>query len=773
MSLFSNITIRLSLFFTSVLMAMSGCNVAKHLPEGAVLVTKNKVELTGTNAQTDASTVRYRMETVVKQKPNQRILFIFPFRLWLNQTFRNACSTCGIRKWIRDKAGEPPVLYDASLTQKSIRDMKKVMASYGYYNPEVRIDSIVKKRRISVSYHVSAGPELIVDSLAFDTSDSLLLPKLRALMPISLLKKGNPLSSQTLIEERSRVVMSLKEQGYFAFGPNFINFEADTFHGLGTKVQVYLNVQPPNDSSHHRIYRLDSIFLHPNYNPSDYAQGFDTIGFNGYFFINKKGERPFVRPKALLSQLSLYPKDLYSPEKFKQTNNTLRDLSAYRNASVRYRPNSDSTLRTEVYLIPAKRMAFGFELEGNTIGSFPGVAGNVNYRHNNLFRGGETFVFTGETGVQVNLSAASGSNNQNNLINTLDINIDASIYFPRYIGLRFMQRRLRMENAKTRVYLRYNRLVRFDAFEYNSYNAGFGYDWSTSDRDRHSFAPVNISLLQPNVLGSFADVVNSSQILKNTFRPYIIFSFFNYTWNHTGPVDKKGGSLNWKLHAETAGSMINLVDRLFVSDTLRFFKAKTDYSQYVQADLDLRYNKPIGAKSSFAARFFGGVGVPFSNSSVLPYTKQYFGGGTNGIRAWRARTLGPGSYNNPSEEGNTNLVIDRVGDIRLEMNAEYRFPIYTYFNMEGALFVDAGNIWTLYDDPQRPNSQFQANRFFNEIAMGVGFGLRFNFSFFILRIDAATQIRAPYQKWRNRTSYWVEGNWWDNTNLNIAVGYPF
>jgi outer membrane protein assembly factor BamA len=318
--------------------------------------------------------------------------------------------------------------------------------------------------------------------------------------------------------------------------------------------------------------------------------------------------------------------------------------------------------------------------------------------------------------------------------------------------------------------LKYNYLQRISQFTYPSFNANISYDW-TKNQFQHNFNILNASLLLPNPDTAYQNnVLNRSQLLQNAFKPYVIFGLFGgYTWVYNG-IDSKTRPGWWiRLHGEAAGNMVNVLDRIFSpGDTLKFFNGKVNYSQYIEADGEARYFLPIGKKSSFNSRFYGGIGVPYGNSNALPYVRQFYSGGTNSIRAWRVRELGPGSYR-PVIDPNVRL--DLTGDMRLEANAEIRFPLIYY--LEGALFVDAGNIWTLRKDPGGPGKEFDITRFWDEIAVGAGAGLRLNFSYFIIRFDLAAKIHSPYtlpiwgdSKWRNEFIL-------SNLTYNLAVGYPF
>jgi outer membrane protein assembly factor BamA len=745
------------------------------------------------------SDVSYRLSTVIRQKPNEKILGI-RLRTWIYNSVQARCDRKGLdcrkskwRKFWLETVGEAPSVYDTLANKRTVESMSNLMEQLAYFDAKVssqadtqlkRFGLFKRKKRTKVFYTVTPGKQLHIDSISVESPDSLLMVEVKSIEANTLLKTGNPLEASVLGAERSRITKHLKDKGYFYFVPNYILYDLDTFNRAGT--DLYLNILPFKDSVWHTPYCVDSVFVFPNFDPGtpENRFSFDTVQVDGFYFLTPKNKKPSVRRKAISQEFTFGSGDLYSFSAFRTSTVALRDLSAFKGANIEYRRSSTDKdlLNSYVRLNPAKKMALGANLESNTDSKANlGFAANGSFRHNNLFGGSETLIFTVEGGLALNLNRTATNGVQQPLINSTDINANLSLYFPRYFGIMKFKKWLKMNNPKTKLSFVYNRFDRVSAVKYDSYNAIFGYDWSQDATKRHLLNVASFSLLQPTVDPAFDSLyLQNNPILRNTYQPYVIFSFLQYNLNYSKNYGDRGRNLNYKFRFEMAGNAINLLDQIPGIDMQFFAKTDnngevtsyTDYSQFILADFDLRYNLPVAAKTKFVTRAFVGAGIPFGNSKSLPYVKRFFGGGTNGIRAWRVRELGPGGQVPPDSIAR----IDQTGDVRLELNAELRFPVFSY--LEGAVFVDMGNIWNIRSNVASIETLLLPENFLKQIAIGAGFGLRLNFSYFVLRLDLGIQVRTPYPNplWNNK--YWIQNlksNNFDRLPLtwNLAVGYPF
>jgi outer membrane protein insertion porin family len=758
-----------------VLATATGCNNRKYLREGEHLVVRNTVHFDST-AGKEATALKYNLSNLVLQKPNEKLFRLFRTRLWFHNRFdtpcrkqeRNPKKQCRFKYWLRDKIGQPPVLYDTVQTQKTVESMRNFLHGRGFFDAQIAPSVSFQGKYAQVHYTVLPGRRLLIDSLTVSSPDTALLAYVaQHLRPEEKLVRGKPLDTDVLNAERSRIAAQLREVGYFYFVPNYVQYELDSANSeLGA--HVYLNISPPGDSLRHRIFSLDSVFVLTQFRTGKQPK-VDTMVLDGYHFLTPVGEKAFMRRRALERFLFFGPDSLYRFGQALQTNLALRDLSAYRNVTLEYQRTAYDRLNCRVGLTPAKRMSFGADFETSTASNLLGISTNVFVRHNNFLRGGEVLTLNAEGGVELNLNRIAGDQGQlPPVINTSDLNLTLNLLIP---NAGFLPSAFKIQSGRSRIRFQYNRLVRTNFFRYNSINADYSYFWQRENK-KHQFAwsIFNASLLLPTLDPDFeANVVANSQFLRNTFKPYVIMGLMsNFSWTYNGyePARRKGQTL--RIRFDASGLLLNAVDWAFVPGRLQFFDNNTDYSQFVRGDLEWRQTLPVGRKSLFVCRFFGGVAVPYGNSIAVPYVRQYNVGGANSIRAWPIRQLGPGSYR-PAGASSANL--DVTGDIRLEANAELRFPVF--WLLEGAVFVDAGNVWNIRADPDRPGTSFGADRFLSEIAVGSGIGMRINFSYFILRFDVAMRIRSPYDN-----PDWNDGRWVDrfdgrDIGYNLAIGFPF
>lgn len=763
------------------LLSSIACSPQKHLAPNQKLVAKNTITVDKSFNIGNKSLLTYTLGTMARQQPNDKIFRLFLFRLGVYNLFSKADSKGKFRKFIRYRIGEPPVIFDSLQMRKSCATMRIYMNNKGFYDAKVDSSVEYKGHKAFVTYSIKPGQPTIIDSVAFDSKDKNIQQLVRTqLGKETLIKKGNPFDVEVLNAERVRLAKGLKNLGYYYFLPNYILYEADTFR-VAKKANVYVVILPFGDTATHRPYQVDSIIINPK-GIDDSVLKYDTITMkNGNLMIYPHGEKPIIHSRAFNNILVLKPSKLWRYDDDRATNRNIRDLGMFRNASITYTRNATQKgLTANINLLPAKRMSYSVDADASAFQSNFGLSLGTSFKHNNLFKGAETLIVTGTIGGDLNINGNqnTGSNNSK-AFSTFDTNIETSLYIPRSIALRHIPEKFNLTQFRTKINFRYSHLDRINFFRYNSYNANIGYEWMHNTRNTHSFSLFGASLLLPQVDAAYELVIQNSELLRNAFKPYVLFNVLGgYTWVYNGLSSGKPSGFTFRFHAENGGSWVYLFDKL-IKPNERFqiplFNSteKADYSQYSLADLDLRYFKSLSKKTLLAARFFGGIGVPYGNSNALPYVRRYYAGGTNGIRAWTVRTLGPGS----SLPADPALVrIDKTGDMRLEGNLEFRFPLIPYIYMEGAIFVDAGNIWALPNADVPDEERFHPSTFWKEIAVGTGAGVRFNFGFFILRLDIAFKVKRPYVvpdipsiPYQDNYSHLRK----HNPILNLAVGYPF
>lgn len=434
-------------------------------------------------------------------------------------------------------------------------------------------------------------------------------------------------------------------------------------------------------------------------------------------------------------------------------------------------PQQDTPkLNTYYYLTPLPKKSLKLELNGSTkSNNLTGSQISVSWRNRNTFKAGELLTITALGGFEVQYSGQLAG------YNTYRGGLEANLAIPRFV-VPFLNLNTKSGFVpKTNILLAYDLLNKQKLYSLNSFRASYGYTWKESIRKEHQLNPVSINYVQPvNVTAVYLAAIDTNPTLQKAIdKQFILGSTYSYTYNPlTGNGVPSGIYFNGNI--DLSGNIAGLISGADLKNgkTVSIFNAQ--FSQYVKADVDVRYYVKAGNNSVWASRLIAGVGYPYGNSSSLPFIKQFFIGGNNSLRAFRSRSLGPGTYLG-ARDTITRFFPDQSGDIKLEMNTEYRAKLFSVIN--GAIFFDAGNIWLYNKDPQKPGAEF-TGQFLKQLAVGTGVGLRADVSFLVLRLDVAFPLRKPWlpdgQQWVIKQIDLGNGSWRrDNLILNIAIGYPF
>ncbi len=801
----------------------ASCNTTKFLGEDEYLLTKNTIKFKGKVKPENKRSLKYELSTLYRQKPNTNLFFI-P-REWFYFKTQDPNDTTRLDNWQRRVLAEPPSIYDPTLTQETAQDMLFLLADRGYYDARVDTTRLFKNKKAKVSYFIYPKKPYRVDSVFFNSADQRIDSILQTSADQSLLKKGEKLDIRLLRKERKRLLSLLRNQGYAAFFENFFppRIEVDTFD-RNYLANIYLEVLPPARDSNHMVYYIGEINVYPEYNAREDSVNWVRDTVNGIIFHQRSAE-PLVKPEVLARSIRLVPGTKFSQEDYDQTNRILGRLPFYRFVRIDERIDSlkPNTLHMDIRLTPNPKLEVGVDFDLNyTNRNSPSVPNNLigvsvspSYRDRNFLGGAETLVSNLRLGAEINPSF--GGDTTATFWNTVDIGLNTNLYFPRfrdYLGiwkgvekLPFSQSKkergegfydLLMNGGNSRVTVGYNFLSLVNFYRYTLLNFAYGFDAQKALRHRYSVDHLVIDYFSPETEPAFDEILESNPFLERSFGQQLFVSllFRGFNYQYSSLSNNLGESHFWGVNIETAGTEIwlgNTIYNAFAlnSDTLRI--GDTDFSQYVKLGGEFRYYRQYTPKTAIASRLSMGIARPFGYSREVPYVKQYFVGGPNSIRAWLARGLGPGGFFDTLTVEDQNLGrLYQSGDFRLEFNLEYRFNIF--WRLNGALFLDAGNVWTIRDDPSRPGSQFlfsertdqteyvngRYDPFWKQIALGSGFGLRFDFTYFILRADLGVRLRYPYPQFEgvfdNGGEYWVpresyfKGN---NINLNFGLGFPF
>ncbi len=754
------------------------CSQVKFVPQDNYLINKVEVNIDNQNLEKEAA------KSYVRQKENYKILGFLKFHLFLY----NLSSKKKTEDWLK-RIGEPPQIYDQALSNRSKEQLEQYANSKGFYRATVESSLEVneKKQKATIKYNVKAGERYTIRRINYSITD----PTLESLYfsnPVkNEIKNGDPFDAELMENHQKNIVKLFRDRGYYYFSKDDIKFLADT-------------------SSYSKQALLDLIIRPAKNNQIDSAKIFQPFYLNHFYFSVLPGNSPVTAtrdssgifsdtiswdnftlyqnrqiryPPALFNRtMQLKSGSLYSNSSVENTFLAFNRLRQFRFVDIQFKEaellNDTNFLDCYFRLAPLNKQSTSFDIEGtNTSGNF-GVAGNLTYMHRNLFRGAEIFEIKFKGAIERLQHLKDGVPDY---FNTRELGVESSVMIPKLLGPGNYIHNFERFLPKTVVTLGFNYQKRPEYTRTIS-NIKFGYDWKSNEDIRHiwnllDYNKVKVFEYDPDFINGIKDLY-----IRSSFTDHLIFAqnysliynnqrvntLKNYTYVRFNI--ESSGNILWALSKITKRDKHQELDSLGII-TAEYYKAfNTRFAQYVKSDIEISHGKILDEYNTIVGRAFFGIGLPYGNFDVLPFEKKYFTGGANGIRAWPVRSLGPGSYKYSTKD-----YPNQTADIKLEANIEYRFNLIDF--IEGALFLDAGNIWAINEKDNREGALFKFNRFYKQIALGTGAGLRFDLSYFIFRLDLGMKLRDPSQP-ENRG--WIigyrpiEGN---DFNLTFAIGYPF
>ncbi len=693
------------------------------------------------------------------------------FNLWVFNQFRNLKKNKGFRHWLKKTFGRPPQFYDPAVTNRSKLVLEKYLKDRGYFGAVVNIDTLVKKQQMTINYRVVSNGQFEFKQLYYpqdSTPVGLLINENRQETAIDTTKYYSKLA---LDEERLRLTQIAGRKGYMDFQENYLFYLVDTAKER-LQADIHLRIESPSDSALHQPYYIGNTYVYPAYLLDDTltARNLDTIIRPNLTTIQPV---EVVKPKTLDRAIAQRKGALVNRDLQDVSISHLLDLGLFKFVRLKYEKRDSANtqlLDRYFYLTPSLTQNIQYEFQvNNRSGSFLGSAASVQYSHNNLFNGAERLNIKLSGGFETQLT------NSQSFINTIDLTLEANLLVPKLLlPFKFRNRYFRFI-PRTRINLSNNFQRRTDFYTINSTNLKLGYEWQQNEKIRHQFSLLRVNQLSVrNKSESFQTTLDNNTRLKNSFRNvFIIGSNYIYTYNSTPKTDVTPYYF-FRTEIGTSGNLISLAATGDPTGENPDKFLGREYAQFLKFSPDFRYYIPRRT-NTLASRVLFGIGLPYGNSKELPYIEQFFVGGSNSIRAFNLRGLGPGSYFDETMAATNNQLIDQTGDIKLEFNLEYRFDIVQY--LEGALFLDGGNIWLL-DSEDRPSGVFKFDQFYKEIALGTGFGMRLDFDFFVIRLDAAFPLRKPVANgqfgWTFDDLAIYKQSWrQENLVYNLAIGYPF
>lgn len=767
------------LFCVIILSTVNSCSVSKSIPEGKILMLRNKVDVKSIKETAERDRLREDLSQIAAPKPNTRLLGFMPIRLWF-YTSSNKGKETKFKSWIKNKVGEAPVLLDSSIIRKTEVSMENYLWNLGYFQNDVSFEVKEKRKRAVVTYHIKAGQVWKIGIVRFPMGGNVSESIARVKMGNTLLKRDIRFDVTALKAERERIETDLRNNGFFFFNKEYVTFDLDTNIATHT-VDVRVKVNQPSDSADHRPFRINRVLVFTDYEQGSgnaLSMGYDTASLLEFRFIRKK---ELFKKRVLREAIFFREGELFTQDAYTRSLRRLNELGAFKFVSIEMQRSrrDSSTLNALVYITPAKKQSF--TAGGNINHNFEGLTGfgfNLGYRNRNLAKGADQLVIDAGINFQLNFSRNRSKTIANDYLNTVDFTVDATYYLNRLL-VPFKTKIFANTNPKTRFNARYTYEIRRDFPSnfplYNAHNVAvtYGYEWSEKRYVRHFYNPSFVNFYFINKEDSFISFLAKRPALKRSYEEQIILGS-NYTFtfnNQKNKNDKWHSFIRGNVEAAGNVSMLGFMAANNGYTPNRTFKIfNRPVSQYMRFEFDVRNYFRIDRHSSFAMRNYFGIGVPYGNSTQLPYIKQFFVGGLNSLRGFQIREIGPGGYKdstinieNPGAN-QSSLFIDQTGDMKVELNMELRFDIYKW--LKGAAFIDAGNIWLVRDDQTRPEGVFDLNKFWRQFGVNFGAGVRLDFNYFVIRLDYGVPIRDPRiednNKWTIRKG-----------QFNLAIGYPF
>jgi outer membrane protein assembly factor BamA len=762
---------RIHLFLAIALLLLQACSGLRNAGSEKPLFTDLVVKFTD-RPDTLAKMLRAELENTVIPSPNNSIFGMRPTVALYNSTKEPKVPSKGFRNFLKYKIGSAPVYLDQVPLTDIDAAMVNRMNNRGYFKATAVHVVNKGKRTATVRWTVDPGPLHRIrhiefsDSLSLaDTSDTL-AHELEKCMGSSGLYPGSPYDLDALIAERSRVTNLLRDTGYYEIRDRDLEFATDTTVGdLG--VDIRLRIKSTTSESVRRRYRVGAVYVHGD--RDDLLAANDTVELDSLHYIDYLG---MYRPTTITRGVFLRDGQYYSQSTTDQTRRFLASYGVFRSTQIKYAVDSTAPgrLRTDVILVPQKR--FSLFTEVNAIAqsnNFAGPGAKVGLKDRGLFRGAEVLSVDLNGSFESQIAGDGKGTNAYTLEAKAELNIPRLVFLPRV-------RSARSYAPTTRIGMGYGLYRRINLYGLESATANYRYVWRKNDRVWHEVQGLEISYNNLYYTSSVFDayLARNPSIRRSFQEQFIVGLGYTYTLS----TQRGANDLSWWLLSaglDESGTLLGAaLDGINgpSEDGQTLFGQK--FSQYVRFRPEVVWHQRIGPYGAqLVWRTLASIAIPFGNSSTVPYVKQFYSGGTNSLRGFRARSIGPGSYSpDPTNDSNGTLLVDQVGDIKFESNMEYRFPITGFF--KGALFADVGNVWLYNEDPQRPGGRFKFDTALDQLAVSAGAGLRFDPEVIVIRMDLGVPLRRPDLSSGDR---WVfddlRPQLRDNFILNIAIGYPF
>lgn len=764
------------LSFLWLMIFVSSCSGTKFLEDGELLFIGSEVNIENdTLSNKEKKALKSELEEVLTPQPNSSFLGMRP-RLYFYNTTKEPEKDSGFRHWLKYRVGEEPVL----LSDVDKEFNREIIVNYaqnkGYFNAKANYDTVEKNKKAEVIYNVFPGARYQISQVDFEADSTLIYKEILDLSDETLLKVGDPFDLDIIKAERERIDRGLKETGFYYFNAENIIVQADSTVSNQQKVDLNVKLKDDTPQLATEQFSIDKVIVFPNYNIEDVKLGkygipqhvdsLPAYQYKDMFVIDSENK---FKPKIFDRALYFKSGDLYNRADHNLSLSRLINLDVFKFVKNEFVVSDSLNNKFDVYymLTPREVQSLRLEVLGRTnSANYAGSEVNLNWTNRNIFRGAEQLKVSVFGSFDVQIGGPKDAKNIFRAGANAQLSVPRIIApFPIWSSSAFVPR--------TNFSIGYEFQNRTELYTLNNFNASFGYIWKEDIRKEHELKLLDITYVSPaNVTPKFDSLAANNIFLRRIVEQQLIFGP-TYSFTYTTTMLPRKNSVYYRGMLDLAGNLTGLLTGANVKEDNQKEIFNVPFSQYAKIENDFRYYHKFNEKNSFATRLIASVAYPYGNSEYIPFSRQFFIGGSNSIRSFRARTLGPGSYDPRTQQDG--FYFDQSGDIKLELNAEYRMNLYNFINL--GIFADAGNIWLINEDPERPGGKF-SKEWLSEIAVGAGLGLRLDFSILILRLDLAMPLRVPYyekgERWTFNKLDFSDRQWRrDNLILNIAIGYPF
>ena len=755
------------IFFLGIIILFASCSATKSLSDDQLLYRGAKIKIESSNQKLSKNAkndFQDELEALARPKPNSKILGL-PVKLWIYNAFNPKNKSKGLGHWIQTKFGEPPVIASSAALEKNRAVFQNHLENIGFFKDTVVLDTVVKNRQLNATYTAHVAYRYAIRNVTFPNDSSVLSRNIQlATKKFSLLKPKQPYDLDKIKKERERIDARLKEHGFFYFSPNDLIVNVDSTVGTH-QVDMDVRVKDSTPIEARQVYKIKDVVVYADYDiqGDTNIQHAKVTKFGGYKIVDPNNK---FQPKIFGNTLVFKPGDVYNRTDHNLSLNRLTTLGVYKFVKARFEPVDTvqgNYLNAYYYLTPTIFKSIRFEVtELSRSNNTTGTELQISWRHRNFLKGAELFTAAAYGGFEKQISGAYRTN-------ILRYGGDLNLYVPRVIA----PFHLPVHGGfvpKTRFRTAYEVYNSSAEYTLTSIIGSAGYQWKNTIYNEHQLTLININSVQPaHITEQYKSALDTNVVLRRAIeKQLIIGSIYNYNYNTRNVVNYKRNNYYFNGNLDLSGNILGLVTGANMAKGKQKEIFGTPFSQYIRAEIDLRHYYSLRRNRSFNTRFLAGIGYAYGNDTLMPFVKEFFAGGTTDIRAFRSRSLGPGSYYQLATDTSKGYYIDQPGDVKLELNLEYRAKLFSIVNW--AAFVDMGNVWTLKEDSSRLGSKFSSN-FLNQIAVGAGLGLRFDISILVLRLDVAFPIRKP---WITSGSKWdFSGIGFSDAVWNLAIGYPF